>query len=65
MVELFTRLGFNVGLLQKKGWSDMDDVREYNRRYHKLHKVKRNRVLRNTVIKKGESKEGGKAKAER
>jgi hypothetical protein len=29
MVELYTRLGFDAGLLQKKGWSDMDDVREY------------------------------------
>jgi hypothetical protein len=51
MVEFYTRLGFNVGLLQKKGWSDMDDVREYNRRYHKLDKVKRKRVIRNTVTK--------------
>jgi hypothetical protein len=41
MVELYTRLGFNVDLLQKKGWSDMDDVREYDRRYHKLDWVKR------------------------
>jgi hypothetical protein len=41
-----------VGLLQKKGWSDMDDVREYNRRYHKLDRVKRKRVLRNTVTKR-------------
>jgi hypothetical protein len=63
MVELYTRLGgFNVGLLQKKGWLDMDDVREYNRRYHKLDKVKRNRVLRNTITKRENRKKEEKQK---
>jgi hypothetical protein len=62
MVELYTRLGFNVGLLQKKGWSDMDDVREYNRRYHKSDRVKRKRVLRNTVTKRENRKKEEKQK---
>jgi hypothetical protein len=62
MVELYTRLGFNVGRLQKKEWSDMDDVREYNRRYHKLDRVKRKRVLRNTVTKRENRKKEEKQK---
>jgi hypothetical protein len=62
MVDLYTRLGFNVGLLQKKGWSDMDDIRDYNSRYHKLDKVKRNRVLRNTVTKRENRKKEEKQK---
>ena len=62
MVNLYTKLGFNVGLLQKKGWSDMDDIRDYNSRYHKLDKVKRNRVLRNTVTKRENRKKEEKQK---
>jgi hypothetical protein len=57
---LYTRLGVDAGLLQKKGWSDMDDVREYNRRYHKLDSVKRKRVVRNTVTKRENRRKGEK-----
>jgi hypothetical protein len=40
----------------------MDDVREYNRRYHKLDWVKRKRVLRNTVTKRENQKKEEKQK---
>jgi hypothetical protein len=52
MVELYTRLGFRIDLLRKKGWSDIDDIRDYRKCYHKLESVKRKRVIRNTLTKR-------------
>jgi hypothetical protein len=40
----------------------MDDVRVYNRRYHKLDWVKRKRVLRNTITKRENRKKEEKLK---
>jgi hypothetical protein len=60
--KLYRRLGFKVDLLIKKGWPDMDDIRDYNKRYHKLDSVKRKRVMRNTVTKRDNRKKEEKQK---
>jgi hypothetical protein len=62
MVELYTRLGFRIDLLRKKGRSDIDDIRDYMKRYHKLESVKRKRVMRNTITKRENRKKEEKQK---
>jgi hypothetical protein len=62
MVEFYTRLGFRIDLLRKKGWSDIDDIRDYRKCYHKLESVKRKRVIRNTLTKRNNRKKEEKQK---
>jgi hypothetical protein len=62
MVELYKRLGFDEDLLRTKGGKDMDDVREYNKRYHKIELVRRKRVIRNTLSRKESRKKEEKQK---
>jgi hypothetical protein len=46
----------------KKGWLDIDDIRDCRKRYHKLESVKRKRVIRNTLTKRNNQKKEEKQK---
>jgi hypothetical protein len=61
MVDLYARMGMKVTVLMLKGWTEIDQDREYNKRYHKLESVKRKRVMRNS-IKNGKTERKKKSK---
>jgi hypothetical protein len=62
MVDLYARMGMKVTVLMLKGWTEIDQDREYNKRYHKLESVKRKRVMRNSIKKRENRKKEEKQK---